>query len=206
MSTSWITTSYESWLKGHTISLADSITAHRLPLFPDLTLCITGVEDVAMRGKMYKLIEHFDGGYSKGLSQNCTHLICGTAESEKITWAQSVNDGRRKARKGKSSAVGEEGEVMIHIVWEEWFWDCIEFGGTLHFWIMSVWGLDLIAIQDDGPNLNTTSPTPGQRVKPFAPLLRLRPESRNSPYRNPYPRRRYCLRVEKVPKWSRPKK
>jgi DNA replication regulator DPB11 len=44
-----------------------------------------------------------------------THLLCaGDNETDKMRYADKFN---------------KRGEAKIHVVWEEWFWDCLEFGG-----------------------------------------------------------------------------
>jgi DNA replication regulator DPB11 len=45
-----------------------------------------------------------------------THLLCsGDEETEKMHYAQKFN---------------ERGEADIKLVWEEWFWDSLGFGGA----------------------------------------------------------------------------
>ena len=45
-----------------------------------------------------------------------THLLCsGDEKTEKMEYAEKFN---------------KKGEANIKLVWEEWFWDCINFGGT----------------------------------------------------------------------------
>jgi hypothetical protein len=70
------------------------------------------------------IVKH-GGTYQKALQGiQVTHLLCGGdgdgGTSEKISIAGKYNE--MQARKGSDAA-------PIHIVWEEWFWDCIEFGG-----------------------------------------------------------------------------
>jgi hypothetical protein len=44
-----------------------------------------------------------------------THLLCsGDEETEKMKYAEKFN---------------RQGEARIWLVWEEWFWDSLEFGG-----------------------------------------------------------------------------
>ena len=59
------------------------------------------------------------GSYVKVLERpvKVTHLLCGNAsdaESEKVRYAEKFNS---------------MGEARIHIVWEDWFWDSLRFGG-----------------------------------------------------------------------------
>lgn len=45
-----------------------------------------------------------------------THLLCsGDETTEKMKYAEKFN---------------QKGEANIKLVWEEWFWDCLHFGGT----------------------------------------------------------------------------
>lgn len=45
-----------------------------------------------------------------------THLLCsGDEKTDKMKYAEKFN---------------QKGEANIKLVWEEWFWDCIHFGGT----------------------------------------------------------------------------
>lgn len=57
------------------------------------------------------------GAYLQNLERpvKVTHLLCsGDEETEKMRYAEKFNS---------------RGEAKIHLVWEEWFWDCLEFGG-----------------------------------------------------------------------------
>jgi DNA replication regulator DPB11 len=57
------------------------------------------------------------GMYAKALERpiRVTHLLCsGDAETEKMRYAEKFNNA---------------GEARIHLVWEEWFWDSLDFGG-----------------------------------------------------------------------------
>jgi DNA replication regulator DPB11 len=45
-----------------------------------------------------------------------THVLCaGDEDTEKRRYARRFNERK---------------EANIHIIWEEWFWDSLEFGGT----------------------------------------------------------------------------
>jgi DNA replication regulator DPB11 len=70
------------------------------------------------------------GAYLKSIQKgqvqkgHVTHLLCGGdghgATSEKIDIARKFNEAQ--ARRG-------EGSSTVHIVWEEWYWDSLEFEG-----------------------------------------------------------------------------
>jgi len=48
-----------------------------------------------------------------------THLLCsGNGETDKMHYARKFN---------------ERGEADIKLVWEEWFWDSLDFGGACDF-------------------------------------------------------------------------
>ena len=84
-----------------------------------------------------KLINKHGGKYLKNLERpvKVTHMLCSRDEpetngeegarersnaplepdmSEKLVYAQKFND---------------RGDASIYIVWEEWFWDCLTYGG-----------------------------------------------------------------------------
>ena len=73
-----------------------------------------------------------------------THLLCsGEEETDKMVYADKFN---------------KQGEANIKMVWEEWFWDCLEFGGRF-----------------DEDNYLVTKPRPQRRTPPpvegiFSPL------------------------------------
>jgi DNA replication regulator DPB11 len=91
---------------------------HRLPVFSGVRLCITGMEDIALRNKVHVWLEREGGVYLKSLNATATHLLCCVPDtSAKLKWTRDYN--RTRSQTGR-----------IRIVWEEWFWDCIEFGGA----------------------------------------------------------------------------
>jgi hypothetical protein len=58
-----------------------------------------------------------EGTYLKNLERpvKVTHLLCsGDEETDKMRYAEKFNS---------------RGEAKIHLVWEEWFWDSLDFGG-----------------------------------------------------------------------------
>jgi DNA replication regulator DPB11 len=90
---------------------------HRLPVFSDVIISLSGINDVKRRAQINKLLKQQDGEYVKNLERpvKVTHLLCsGDEETEKMQYARKFN---------------ERGEANIHLVWEEWFWDSLEFGG-----------------------------------------------------------------------------
>ncbi|CAK5276337.1 unnamed protein product [Mycena citricolor] len=116
---SWILESHRIWQHGDDVDLDESVAIHRLPIFSGVTLCISGITDLVRRTKISKLINQHGGTYVKNLERPVcvTHLLCsGEDETEKMRYAEKFN---------------ERGEAKppIQLVWEEWFWDCVEFGG-----------------------------------------------------------------------------
>jgi DNA replication regulator DPB11 len=71
------------------------------------------------RMQINNLLVANEGTYLKNLERpvKVTHLLCsGDEETEKMCYAENLNS---------------RGEAKIHLVWEEWFWDSLDFGG--HF-------------------------------------------------------------------------
>jgi hypothetical protein len=116
---SWITESHRIWQRGDDVDLAASVAKHRLPVFSGITLCISGVPDIVQRTKINRELTAHGGTYVKALERpvRVTHLLCaGEEETDKMRYAEKFN------RAG-------EADPHIQLVWEEWFWDCLEFGG-----------------------------------------------------------------------------
>ena len=82
-----------------------------------MVLCSSGIGDITRRTQINKLLKKHDGVYLKDLERpvRVTHLLCsGDEETEKMRYAEKFNS---------------KGEARIHLVWEEWFWDSLDFGG-----------------------------------------------------------------------------
>lgn len=72
------------------------------------------------RTRINRLVTKHGGKYVKNIERpvKVTHLICGSAtedQTDKMKYAQRFN---------------QRGEANIQIVWEEWFWDSLDFEGT----------------------------------------------------------------------------
>lgn len=122
MHPSWIIESHKIWLHGDDVDVPQSIKTHRLPPFAGVVVCVSGIGDVARRLEIHQEVTKGGGTYVKQLERpvKVTHLLCGNtseAESEKVRYAQKFNDMR---------------EAQIHIVWEDWFWDSLRFGGRFN--------------------------------------------------------------------------
>ncbi|KAJ7062949.1 hypothetical protein C8F01DRAFT_1251743 [Mycena amicta] len=115
---SWITESHRIWQHGDDVDLEESVAQHRLAIFSDVVLCISGLP-VARRAKIAKEVEKHGGKYMAALERpvRVTHLLCaGETETDKMHYAGKFNRA-------------QEANPPIQLVWEEWFWDCLEFGG-----------------------------------------------------------------------------
>lgn len=79
-------------------------------------ICLSGITDSLRRAQIMKLV-HEHGGQFMKLERpvRVTHLLCsGDEHTDKMKAAEKFND---------------KGEASIRLVWEEWFWDSLEFGG-----------------------------------------------------------------------------
>lgn len=90
---------------------------HRLPIFSGVILCLSGIEEITQRTQINKLLTQQQGVYVKNLERpvKVTHLLCsGDEETDKMRYADKFN---------------KRGEAKIQLIWQEWFWDSLEFGG-----------------------------------------------------------------------------
>ncbi|PFH51104.1 hypothetical protein AMATHDRAFT_80477 [Amanita thiersii Skay4041] len=120
MKPSWITESYEIWLRGDDVDLNKSIAAHKLPAFSGLVLSLSGSFDDAKRADIKKRVAQHDGKYLENLERpiRITHILCSSnEETDKIRYARRFT---------------QRGEANIRLVWEEWFWDSVDFGGRMN--------------------------------------------------------------------------
>ncbi|KAF8813526.1 hypothetical protein BYT27DRAFT_7131662 [Phlegmacium glaucopus] len=114
---SWVTENYQVWLRGDDVDTVKSVEQHRLPIFSGVILCPSGISDITRRTQINKLLVANEGTYLKNLERpvKVTHLLCsGDEETDKMCYAEKFNS---------------RGEAKIHLVWEEWFWDSLDFGG-----------------------------------------------------------------------------
>ncbi|KAJ6473241.1 hypothetical protein C8R45DRAFT_409750 [Mycena sanguinolenta] len=118
---SWIIESHRIWQHGDDVDVAASVAAHRLPIFSGVTLCISGITDIVKRTKINKVLTANGGTYVKALERpvKVTHLLCGTEQTEET-------DKMRYAEKFNRAG---EANPHIQLVWEDWFWDALVFGG-----------------------------------------------------------------------------
>ncbi|KAI0256238.1 hypothetical protein BJV78DRAFT_448279 [Lactifluus subvellereus] len=117
LKSSWILDTFEIWQRGDDFDFDTKVEDHRLPTFSGITLCVSGVEDLDRRTSINRIVTQHGGKYVKNIERpvRVTHLLCsGNEETEKMRYARKFN---------------ERGEADIKLVWEEWFWDSLEFGG-----------------------------------------------------------------------------
>ena len=79
--------------------------------------------------KIQKLVESNGGTYVEtiGKGVQLTHLVCGPDRGDKC-------DERGFTAKMKFvEKLNKVVEEQVQLVWEEWFWDCLEFRGTANF-------------------------------------------------------------------------
>ncbi|KZT29900.1 hypothetical protein NEOLEDRAFT_1084778 [Neolentinus lepideus HHB14362 ss-1] len=117
MTPEWILESYEVWLRGDDVDVQESLGIHRMPIFNNIILTLSGVDDPKHRGQIQGFVRKEGGAYVKDLTRltKVTHLLCaGDDITDKMRYAEKFNE--------------KEG-ANIKVVWEEWFWDCLEFGG-----------------------------------------------------------------------------
>ena len=80
-------------------------------------LCLSGITDLDRRLEINRRVTQNGGTYVKNIERpvRVTHLLCsGDEETNKMRYAQKFN--KRK-------------EAIIHLLWEEWFWDSLDYGG-----------------------------------------------------------------------------
>ncbi|KAG6900650.1 hypothetical protein C0993_006754 [Termitomyces sp. T159_Od127] len=114
---SWISDSYQIWLRGDDVEMEDEVAKYRLPIFSGVVICPSGIGELVRRTQINKLVTEHGGVYLKNLERpvRVTHLLCsGEQETDKMKYAEKFNS---------------RGEANVHLVWEEWFWDSLEFGG-----------------------------------------------------------------------------
>lgn len=96
---------------------------------------------------MARLMHAQGGVYMKDLNELVTHLvICGEAQNmdddelrtPKLLWALDQNKARQRRRliqrqRPEERRLSEDSPELtpdIHIVWADWFWDCLKTGGN----------------------------------------------------------------------------
>ncbi|KAG8932137.1 hypothetical protein FRC02_001610 [Tulasnella sp. 418] len=124
MKPSWITSTYQNWLKGLDISLDETMAEFRLPPFSAMNIGLTGEQDISRRVQIGQMVQDGNGRYMKEVGLQMTHLLVCSAEAlsnQKVLWAQDINEQRRRE--------GMKPEKLINIVWVEWALDCVQWKG-----------------------------------------------------------------------------
>ena len=96
-----------------------SIDGHRLPVFSDIVVCVSGIPELERRADIRRIVEQQGGAYVKAIERpvRVTHLLCsGDEESDKMRYAEKFI---------------MRGEAQLHMVWEDWFWDSLKVKGRL---------------------------------------------------------------------------
>jgi hypothetical protein len=99
-------------------------------------MSLSGIE-TTRRAQIIKVLTQKNGVYTQNIERpvKVTHLLCsGDEETDKIRYANKFN---------------ARGEARIQIVWEEWFWDSLEFGGGFDRENHRQWYLDSCTTQGD---------------------------------------------------------
>ncbi|KAG6878077.1 hypothetical protein C0992_008613 [Termitomyces sp. T32_za158] len=162
--------SYQIWLRGDDVEMEDvrqklhfymdetnfaqEVAKHRLPIFSGVVICPSGIDEIVRRTQINKLVTEHGGVYLKNLERpvRVTHLLCsGEQETDKMKYAEKFNS---------------RGEANVHLVWEEWFWDSLEFGGRF----------DEEKYQVRRPRPERKFPQPQEEVTPTSPPPSDQPE------------------------------
>ncbi|KAF9790343.1 hypothetical protein BJ322DRAFT_1035700 [Thelephora terrestris] len=136
----WVTECHAIWKQGDDVDLRESVTSHRLPIFSELVIALSGVDDANRQKQINQLITYNEGIFAENIERpvKVTHLLCsGDEKTENMKYAEKFNN---------------LGEANIKLVWEEWFWDCIHFGGR--------WPEDNYLVTNPRPEQKQATPPP----------------------------------------------
>lgn len=112
-------------------------------------LAVSGVNDVDREKQINRLVTHNKGIFVTNIERpvKVTHLLCsGDEQTAKMKYAEKFN---------------KKGEADIKLVWEEWFWDCIHFGGRSLTYSFQLVILSDLRIKVVGRKTSTWSRTHG---------------------------------------------
>ncbi|KAF8311721.1 hypothetical protein DL93DRAFT_2168828 [Clavulina sp. PMI_390] len=145
MTPEWVAAAHQRYENGDDFMVEETLDGYRLPCFEGLSICVSGENRMEMRHQIARLISDQGGVYLKDLNDTATHLlIFGDGQSledddiqtAKFNWAVQRNAGLNQLRKIRDDDIrkrrivdDEEPPNDIHIIWSEWFWDCLTFGG-----------------------------------------------------------------------------
>ncbi|EJD06504.1 uncharacterized protein FOMMEDRAFT_165286 [Fomitiporia mediterranea MF3/22] len=125
---SWISEVHSKWISGESIDVAKSSSVHRFPTFQFVRLCLTAVDDVQKRKQIRKQLEKNGGTFVETLGKDAeiTHLLCGPDRGDNVG-EKGISAKMQFVMKANRTAT-----TKVHLVWEDWFWDCLEFKGILN--------------------------------------------------------------------------
>ena len=94
-------------------------------------MIITAIHDIEVRNDIRKRLEKGGGVCVEGFRKDFlpTHLLCGPDRDAGN--GSGLTEKMRAVQKLNSKV-----ENKVHMVWDDWFWDCLNFKGTLTFAIM----------------------------------------------------------------------
>ncbi|EJU04703.1 hypothetical protein DACRYDRAFT_114056 [Dacryopinax primogenitus] len=123
MTPDWVDETYALWLEGKDIDVEESMRKHTLPFLSGLTICLTGGDiNSQQRDAISRQISSHGGVYSSSLTKQCTHLLVSAASYEAVASTEKVRFALR---------ANKENKAHIHVLWLEWFWDCLTVSGKL---------------------------------------------------------------------------
>ncbi|KAF2767104.1 hypothetical protein EJ03DRAFT_162238 [Teratosphaeria nubilosa] len=106
----WIEAVRQSWMEGGEVDVAGLEEQHKLRVFHDLKICVTGFQDQAQRELISRTVVEQGAKYDADLTKAVTHLIAAAPEGAKYKAAKLWN---------------------IHVVSLQWFWDSLRRGMAL---------------------------------------------------------------------------
>ncbi|KAH9826574.1 twin BRCT domain [Teratosphaeria destructans] len=106
----WIEAVRQSWMEGGEVDVAGLEEQHKLPVFHNLRICVTGFQDQAQREVISRTVQEQGAKYDADLTKAVTHLIAAAPEGAKYNAAKQWN---------------------IHVVSLQWFWDGLKRGMAL---------------------------------------------------------------------------
>ncbi|KXL48332.1 hypothetical protein M433DRAFT_63281, partial [Acidomyces richmondensis BFW] len=106
----WIEAVRQTWIEGGDVDVKALEEKHRLPVFHDLHICLTGFDDMEQRAYLSSTAEREGAQYHGDLTKKVTHLIALAPQGAKYTHAKLWG---------------------IHVVSRKWFEDSLTRGMAL---------------------------------------------------------------------------
>lgn len=103
-----------------------STNIHRLEIFKTVRLCLTAIDNVQKRKQIRKQLEKNGGTYVDALGKDSqlTHLLCGPDREG------NADDKGFTSKMQFVEKYNRSSDEKVNLVWEDWFWDCLEFKGA----------------------------------------------------------------------------